>query len=257
MQGQLVRVHTVHTRSHRSLQRPQSRRGRRVTAQTTRDAAARDNVLGVAPRGPSLVSECNFEHSSRRVRTTSNGKVYRGDARRHGAPSSASPRSRRLASFREGRAAAHPGVAGVARDVRVAREERDQTARQTNPRAFQFPNASFPRDAIDAASARALEIGSRSQSTQRRASTHRRRRWTTHLVRRRVVRRRRHEGGRHERARGDDGAEKWGRDTLPRRMGISLRFSPAAARIIRAARGRGSNGERMSLKSRRSGKSAR
>jgi len=39
-------------------------------------------------------------------------------------------------------------------------------------------------DAIDAASARALEIGSRSQSTHRRASTHRRRRWTTHLVRR-------------------------------------------------------------------------
>ena len=42
----------------------------------------------------------------------------------------------------------------------------------------------------------------------------------------RVARRRRHDNGRNERARGDDGDEKWGRDTLPRRIGISLRFSP-------------------------------
>ena len=42
----------------------------------------------------------------------------------------------------------------------------------------------------------------------------------------RVARRRKHDNGRHERARSDDGDEKWGRDTLPRRIGISLRFCP-------------------------------
>ncbi|MAT09751.1 MAG: hypothetical protein CMM02_01975 [Rhodopirellula sp.] len=191
------------------------------------------------------------------MRTTSNGKVYRGDARRHGAPSSASPRSRRRASFRKGRAAAHPVVAVVARDVRVAREKREQIARGTHPRAFQFPSASFPRDAIDAASARALEIGTRSQSTQRRASTHRRRRWTTHLVRRA--------------SRGDENttmdATSARAATTATKSGVETHylggwefrcaFHQSAGRITRTARGCGPNGERLSLKSRRSGEAAR
>lgn len=81
-----------------------------------------------------------------------------------------------------------------------------------------------------------------SQSTQVGASARRRRRWTPHRARRRVARRRRHDDGRNERASGDDGDEKWGRDTLRRKSRIPRLNCPGVPRIRRAARARASNG---------------
>ena len=82
-------------------------------------------------------------------------------------------------------------------------------------------------DAIDAASARALEINRQSLAIDASSRVYAPSPSMDDPSRSpRVARRRKHDNGRHERARGDDGDEKWGRDTLPRRIGISLRFCP-------------------------------